>query len=78
MTSSDRTARTPLTAPLSPREAHFKTTEFRIRVTVHADGTWTYDEDTVMEVGERTEPFHHRDRNTLVKIAEPTPNPLMR
>jgi hypothetical protein len=24
----------------------------------------------------RAEPFLHRDRNTLVKVAEPTPNPL--
>ena len=24
------------------------------------------------------EPFHHTDRNTLTKIAEPTPNPLAR
>jgi hypothetical protein len=22
-------------------------------------------------------PFHHRDSNTLAKVAEPTPNPLM-
>jgi hypothetical protein len=59
-------------------QAHFKTTEFRIRITVNADGTWTYDQDTVMEVGGRAEPFHHRDRATLGKVAEPTPNPLMR
>ncbi len=26
----------------------------------------------------QTEPFHHTDRNTLTKIAEPTPNPLVR
>ena len=25
----------------------------------------------------RSEPFAHRDVNTLVKVAEPTPNPLM-
>jgi hypothetical protein len=25
----------------------------------------------------RPEPFLHRDRNTLVRVAEPTPNPLM-
>jgi hypothetical protein len=24
----------------------------------------------------QSEPFHHTDRNTLTKIAEPTPNPL--
>jgi hypothetical protein len=25
----------------------------------------------------RTEPFDHTDRNTLIKIAEPKPNPWM-
>jgi hypothetical protein len=25
----------------------------------------------------RSEPFPHRDRNTMAKVAEPTPNPLM-
>lgn len=54
----------------------FKTVEFRIKVTINADGTWTYDEDTVLMIRGKTEPFHHTDRNTLVKIAEPTPNPL--
>jgi hypothetical protein len=56
----------------------FKTTEFRIKVTINADGTWSYDEDTVLQILGRDEPFHHTDRNTLTKVAEPTPNPLAR
>jgi hypothetical protein len=56
----------------------FRTTEFRIKVSVHADGTWSYDEDTVLQIRGQAEPFHHTDRNTLSKIAEPTPNPLAR
>ena len=56
----------------------FKTTEFRIKVTINADGTWSYDEDTVLQILGRDEPFHHTDRNTLIKVAEPTPNPLAR
>jgi len=54
----------------------FRTVEFRIKVSIEADGTWAYDEDTVMMIRGRAEPFHHTDRNVLVKIAEPTPNPL--
>ncbi len=62
-----------------PFLAHaFKTTEFTIEVTINDDGTWSYDEDTVMAIQGQAEPFHHRDRNTLSKIAEPTPNPLAR
>ncbi|HRI17762.1 MAG TPA: heme-binding beta-barrel domain-containing protein [Burkholderiaceae bacterium] len=57
-------------------EYAFKTVEFRIKVTINDDGTWTYDEDTVLMIRGRDEPFHHTDRNTLAKIAEPTPNPL--
>jgi len=57
-------------------DAAFRTLSFRIRVTVNADGTWSYEEDTVMEIPDRDQPFHHIDRNTLTRIAEPTPNPL--
>lgn len=59
-------------------EYAFKTVEYRIKVSINPDGTWSYDEDTVMMIKGQEEPFHHMDRNTLVKVAEPTPNPLMR
>lgn len=59
-------------------EHAFKTVEFRIQVTVNPDGTWSYDEDTVMEIRGQSELFHHRDRNTLSKLADATPNPLAR
>jgi hypothetical protein len=59
-------------------EHAFKTVAFHIRVTINDDGTWSYDEDTVMMIQGQTEPFHHTDRNTLHKVAEPTPNPLAR
>jgi hypothetical protein len=57
-------------------DAAFKTLSFRIRVTVNGDGTWSYDEDTVMQIPDRPEPFHHTDRHTLARVAAPTPNPL--
>ncbi len=57
-------------------EYAFKTVEFHIEVTIHDDGTWSYDEDTVLDIKGQTELFHHRDGNTLTKVAEPTPNPL--
>lgn len=59
-------------------EYAFKTVEYRIKVTINPDGTWSYDEDTLLMIKGRDEPFHHTDRNTLTKIGEPTPNPLAR
>lgn len=59
-------------------EHAFKTVEFHIKVTIHDDGTWSYDEDTVLMIRGQTEPFHHTDRNHLTKIADATPNPLAR
>jgi hypothetical protein len=59
-------------------EYAFKTVEFRIKVTLHEDGSWSYDEDTVLMIKGQSEPFHHRDRNRLTQIGEPTPNPLAR
>lgn len=57
-------------------EHAFRTDEFRIKVTINADGTWSYEEDTVLVIPGVAEPFHHTDRNTLTRIGAPTPNPL--
>ncbi|QWE15906.1 FABP family protein [Polynucleobacter sp. AP-Nino-20-G2] len=54
----------------------FKTIEYRILITLLDDGTWSYEQDTVMMIKGQTEPFHHIDSNVLTKIGEPTPNPL--
>jgi hypothetical protein len=57
-------------------EYAFRTDSYRLEVTFNADGSWSYVSDTMLMVRGRPEPFQHRDQNTLVKIAEPTPNPL--
>jgi hypothetical protein len=57
-------------------ESAFRTDGFRIKVTIHPDGRWSYDEVTVLTIRGRNQPFEHRDRATLKRIAEPTPNPL--
>jgi hypothetical protein len=56
-------------------EYAFRTDSCTITVTHNADGTWSYEHDTVLVIPGQAEPFHHTDRNTLRKIAEPTPNP---
>jgi hypothetical protein len=57
-------------------EYAFRTESYRIEVVFNPDGSWSYVLDTMLIVRGRAEPFLHRDRNTLVKVAEPTPNPL--
>jgi hypothetical protein len=58
-------------------DAVFKTLSFRIRVTVNDGDTWSYEEDAVLQIPDRDQPFHHIDRNTLTRVSQPTPNPLM-
>jgi len=57
-------------------EYAFRTESYRIEVVFNPDGTWSYVLDTMLTVRGRDEPFLHRDRNTLVKVAEPKANPL--
>jgi len=57
-------------------EHAFRTDSYRLDITFNADGSWSYVSDTTLVVHGRPEPFVHRDRNTLHRIAAPTPNPL--
>ncbi len=59
-------------------EYAFRTDSYRLEVTFNPDGSWSYMSDTMLAVRGAAEPFRHRDRNTLVKVAEPKPNPLAR
>jgi hypothetical protein len=56
----------------------FRTLSYRIHVTLHADGTWSYEEEGVLAIPGRDEPLRHVDRNTLTRVAPPLPNPLAR
>jgi len=57
-------------------EKAFRTDSYQIEITFNPDGSWSYVLDTTLVVHGQG-PFNHRDVNTLVKVAEPTPNPLM-
>lgn len=59
-------------------ETNFRTDSFTITVTVHDDGTWSYEEDTVMTITGQAQPFHHKDSNRLTRVAAATPNPVAR
>ncbi len=56
-------------------EHAFRTDRCAITITYHPDGSWSYEQDTLLVVRGQPEPFHHTDRNTLTKIGEPSPNP---
>jgi len=49
-------------------EYAFRTLEYRIKVTINPDDTWSYFEDTVLMVRGQSEPFHHTDRSLLTRI----------
>jgi hypothetical protein len=54
----------------------FRTLSYRIHVTVHDDDSWSYEEEGVLDIPGRPEPFPHTDRNTLSRVGPPRPNPL--
>ncbi len=57
-------------------DRNFRTLSYRMHVVIHDDGTWSYEEEGVLAIPGRSEPFSHIDRNTLTRVAPPTPNPL--
>ena len=46
----------------------FRTLSYRMHVTIGDDGTWSYEEEGVLQIPDRDEPFSHIDRNTLTRI----------
>jgi hypothetical protein len=57
-------------------DTNFRTLSYRMHVTINGDGTWSYEEEGVLAIPDRSAPFSHIDRNTLTRVAAPTPNPL--
>ena len=53
----------------------FRTLSYRMHVTIGGDGTWAYEEEGVLQIPDRDEPFSHIDRNTLTRIGPPELNP---
>jgi hypothetical protein len=58
-------------------DEHFRTVEYSITVTVNDDGTFSYEQDTVLRIAGRTELFHHIDKNVLRRVAGPRQNPVL-
>ena len=56
----------------------FRTVSYRIMVTINADGTWSYEEEGQLQIPGVEGIVRHVDRNTLTRVASPTPNPMAR
>jgi len=56
-------------------DTNFKTLSYTLTVTLEGTDTLHYEEDTVLQIAGRSEPFHHTDRNTLKRVSGPRPNP---
>jgi hypothetical protein len=57
---------------------NFRTLEYTITIAAEGDGSLRYEQDTVLQISGRPEPFHHVDRNALRRVAAPLPNPAAR
>ena len=49
-------------------DENFKTVRYELTVTIHDDNTFSYDEDTQLQMPGKPELFHHRDKNTLTRV----------
>jgi hypothetical protein len=56
----------------------FRTLCYRIHVTVNENGTWSYEEEGVLQIPDREGTFSHIDHNTLTRTGPPELNPLAR
>jgi hypothetical protein len=46
-------------------DENFRTVRYELTVTIHDETSFSYDEDTVLQIPGRADLFHHRDKNTL-------------
>ncbi len=57
-------------------DTEFRTVSYRMSVTINKDGTWSYEEEGLMQIPDRADEFRHIDRNTLHRVGDASPNPL--
>ena len=53
-------------------DQHAKTVRYDLSVTIHDDGSFSYTEDTQLQIQGQTGIFHHTDKNTLKRCREAT------
>jgi hypothetical protein len=48
---------------------HAETISYDVTITIDDDGSWSYDEVSMLKMSEFPEPFAHTDHNRLVRVA---------
>ena len=49
-------------------DREFKTVRYELKVTIHNDGSFSYEEDTQLKIKNQADLFHHIDKNTLKRV----------
>lgn len=50
-------------------DKEFKIVSYEVTVRIHDSNTFSYEQDTVIQIPNQKELFHHRDRNTLKRVS---------
>ncbi len=50
-------------------DKEFKTVRYELKVTLHDDHSFSYEEDTQLQIKGQSDLFHHTDKNTLRRLA---------
>lgn len=50
-------------------DKEFKTVRYELKVTIHDDQSFSYEEDSQLQVKGQKDLFHHIDKNTLKRTA---------
>ncbi len=50
-------------------DREFKTVNYILKVTIHSDQSFSYEEDTQLQIKGQSQLFHHIDKNTLTRVS---------
>lgn len=49
-------------------DVEFKVVRYDLKITIHDENSFTYEEDTQLKVKGKNEIFHHTDKNTVLRV----------
>ena len=49
-------------------DREFKTVRYELKITVHDENSFTYEEDTQLKIKGKDDLFHHTDKNTVTRV----------